>query len=203
MSDTILHYGIRLALDASIMSKHMLDTLRRGYYENEEAESLASIIQANEVVMELGGGIGFLSALLAKNNQVKAVHVFEANPYLIDIIHRTHSLNGVSTCVYNEILGKNDQPVDFYIHEDFWASSTIPCASQTVVQVVQSSFQSRLDEIKPTLAGKVLNMYSTPSVRKVSTTMSGIPNSKLCCFPISTAIKSEFEHSETMIRYPN
>ncbi len=151
MSGTILHFGIRLALDASIMSKHMLDTLRRGYYENEEAEALALIIQANEVVMELGGGIGFLSTLLAKNSQVKAVHVFEANPHLIDAIHRTHSLNGVSACVYNEIVGKSDQPVNFYIHEDFWASSTIPSVGQTIVKVAQSCFQSRLDQIKPTL----------------------------------------------------
>lgn len=151
MSDTKIHYGIKLPLVKSVMSKNMINTLLNGYYENEEADALSSVIQDNEVVMELGGGIGFLSSLVASNIKVKEVHVFEANPHLIELIKYTHMLNGVNAFVYNEILGKTDMPLNFYINEDFWASSTILHDCKEVITVAQSSFQSRINEIKPTL----------------------------------------------------
>lgn len=151
MSDTITHYGIKLPLVRSVMSKNMINTLLNGYYENEEANALSTVIQDNEVVMELGGGIGFLSSLLARNIKIKEVHVFEANPHLIELIKHTHMLNDVKAFVYNEILGKTEKPLNFYIDEDFWSSSTILHDCKEVVTVTQSSFQARINEIKPTL----------------------------------------------------
>lgn len=49
-------------------------------YENYEIRLLEKYLNENDIVMELGTGIGFLSAFCAKKVGSKNVYSFEANP---------------------------------------------------------------------------------------------------------------------------
>jgi hypothetical protein len=83
----ILH-GIRLELRPDVMSDRMISVIRKGSYENGEARQIPKIVDRNERLVELGGGIGFISSLAAKQEKVASVTVYEANPLLIPLIHR-------------------------------------------------------------------------------------------------------------------
>ena len=82
------------------------------------------MVREDDVVVELGAGIGFMSTLVATKRKIKAVHAFEANPQLIPYIASVHAANGVKNAhVTNAILGPEAGSVPFYIREKFIASS--------------------------------------------------------------------------------
>ncbi|MEW9617711.1 FkbM family methyltransferase [Shinella sp. S4-D37] len=127
MSDIIDHFGIRLRIDREFMSPKLIEALRNGQYETSEARKIGNIIQPGDVVLEIGAGIGFMTALMLKNPATARVVSFEANPLLISKIQRTlddNNLGGQRFELHNNILGAKDiGTVDFHIHKDFWASS--------------------------------------------------------------------------------
>ena len=50
------------------------------------------VARAGDTVLELGGGIGYMSTLLAVKTRARVVS-FEANPALIDYIRSVHAAN--------------------------------------------------------------------------------------------------------------
>ncbi|MDW8443082.1 MAG: FkbM family methyltransferase [Acetobacteraceae bacterium] len=120
--------GIQIAIDPRVMSPRMLEVIRSGDYERPEAYLLPSILQPGERVVELGAGVGYISALCARHTGVESVAVYEANPHLIPLIKRTHALNGVRCSVENAVVvsGESGGTRTFYLRDDFWASSLSP-----------------------------------------------------------------------------
>lgn len=173
--ETINYCGLTLELPSTFLTPTIRDAFARNYYEAEERNELASLLQEGEVVLEVGAGIGFISTLCAKDERVRAVYAVEANPGLIPICRRTHELNGVQVTVYNEVLAREDGIAEFHIHQDFWASSTTGWPGSVRTTVKQTSFQRRLDEIAPTLLivdieGGELTLFDDvrlPTVRKI------------------------------------
>lgn len=127
MTDIIEHFGIRLRIDPEFMTPLLMDTIRAGRYEAPEARRIGKILQPGEVVLEIGAGIGFMTALMLNNPAVERVVSFEANPLLIDKIRRTIEDNGLGDKrfdLHNAVLGaETSGTVDFHVHRDFWASS--------------------------------------------------------------------------------
>lgn len=128
LADIVEHFGIRLRIDPEFMSPKLMEVIRAGRYEGPEARSIGKIIQPGEVVLEIGAGIGFMTALMLKNPAVERVISFEANPLLIPKIQRTlddNGLGGQRFELHNAVLsnGGIGGTVDFHIHQDFWASS--------------------------------------------------------------------------------
>ena len=114
---------IDLWLPDEMASPAIRSVLSSGNYEQQEAWLLSGILQPDEVVLEIGAGMGYISTFCAKHFHVKEVHAVEANPELIPVIKRNHEINAVDVAVYNEILGPEDGEGQFYLHESFWASS--------------------------------------------------------------------------------
>lgn len=127
MSDIIQHFGIRLRIDPDFMSPRLMEAIRSGQYEVAEARRIGKILQQGDIVLEIGAGIGFVTALMLKDPAVARVISFEANPLLIPKIQRTLADNRLGDQrfeLHNAVLGIADSgTVDFHIHRDFWASS--------------------------------------------------------------------------------
>lgn len=147
--------GVSVAIDPLCMSDRMQRLIRRGRLSQPEASLLPGCIEAGERFVELGGGIGYTSTLVAKTRRAAAIATFEANPGLISSIHTTHRLNGVEAVVRNAIVmaRKTSTSVPFHVHRDFEISSLIepPTGVRQVVQVPVISLDQLIAEFSPTM----------------------------------------------------
>ena len=148
--------GIKIPLDTAVFSKTIVNAIKDGWYEQEEASQLPRIIEPGERVLEIGGGIGYVSALVARDARTAAVRVFEANPLLIPIIENIHRINGVTGVeVRNGVLSHDlvNPTSKFYVRHDFWASSLVekPWGYDKVIDVPNVSFQGELEAFCPSL----------------------------------------------------
>jgi len=126
---TVKINDIRLKMDSNIISDNIIKAIEAGYYEKEESHLLPSIIQKGERILEIGGGLGFISTMAANHPNTKEILVYEANPILCDYIKQTFKTNKVKNgAVKNGILSNNmkDKTKNFYLRSDFWASSLSP-----------------------------------------------------------------------------
>lgn len=100
---------------------YMLD----GRYEKPERRILEHALTAADRVLELGTGVGYLSALCARKIGNERVVTFEANPLLRPLIEETYLINKVSPKVEFCMLGESPGETEFYVNDEFWSSSTI------------------------------------------------------------------------------
>ncbi|MBU2982594.1 FkbM family methyltransferase [Lentibacter algarum] len=117
--------GILVPRDPAIMTPKLRRKLRMDAYEAKEAQIVLKCVSKGDTVLELGGGIGYISTLIAKKRDVAAVHSFEANPHLAPFHAQMHAANGVTTVTtHNALLApRKGKPQPFYVREDFLASS--------------------------------------------------------------------------------
>ncbi len=116
--------GMRFPNDPAFIDRKRRRLLRHGDYERREIEAVKALVRPDDVVIELGAGIGYMSTFMARNRRVGAVHAFEANPALIPYIERVHAANDVTAVtVHNALLGPRKGKAKFYIRENFPASS--------------------------------------------------------------------------------
>jgi FkbM family methyltransferase len=171
--------GVKISVDPERFSTKMLGLMRDGTYEDEESRQIPSLLKKGERIVELGAGVGYISALCAKQNKVDSLVVYEAHPELIPVIRRTHELNGVKSTVINAVVlpRKKSDTVPFYIRDDFWASSlsSQPYGYSQVVNVPVVSLAQMIAEHKPTMlivdieGGETMlfDDVELPGVRKV------------------------------------
>lgn len=147
--------GMKIPKHPEITKGRVRGALREGTYENKECEAVLRMVQPGDTVLELGGGIGYMSTLIACKKDVKAVHTYEANPGLIPYIHSVHELNGVTNVtVHNALLAPEaGEPVDFFIRKNFLASSmdrdSDPDTVESVEKIEQHDINKVLKDLKP------------------------------------------------------
>lgn len=87
---------IKLPIDRSILSLRTEKTLARGKYERQEAIVACALVQSGDVVLELGAGLGYISAFIRCSTHAGRIVVYEANPDLIPYIRAVHRANDAS-----------------------------------------------------------------------------------------------------------
>ena len=153
--------GMRFPYDPAIIDKRIRKALHRETYEAREYDALRALVRKRDVVMELGGGIGFMSTAAARLCKARSVTSFEANPALIPYIRDVHKANGVSerASVRNAVLaGRKGKPVDFYVRRNLLASSMAPQkddeekdAVLSVEKVEVQGINTVIRELQPTV----------------------------------------------------
>jgi len=141
--------GVELEIPKRLLTSNMQKSFDHKYYEAAEADALPKILTDGDIVMEVGGGVGFISTLCKMDPRVKEVHTFEANPALVPVIARTGELNRVDLNVYDELLLGYNGHASFYVSNDFWASSTRKHGQEITVPC--RKLEERLAEIRPTV----------------------------------------------------
>lgn len=123
--DIIMSRGVKFPDHPSYISQRHRKLLTNENYESKEARAALKAVKPSDRVLELGGGLGFMSALLMMRHKPAAYHLFEANPALIPYIHAVHRLNGIEgVVVQNALLGpENATAADFFVRGNFLASS--------------------------------------------------------------------------------
>lgn len=122
-----------------------------GDYESKEIDIVARKLEATDTVVEVGAGLGYLSAFCAKRIGNERVHTFEANPALMPLIRATHDRNAIAPTVHNVLLARRDGECTFYVEPEFWASSTTARSeSAKVIKVPQRDLNDELKRLSPT-----------------------------------------------------
>lgn len=147
--------GLNFPKNSDFLSGPVRGALRAGNYKQSETEIVLKVVQKDDVVIELGAGIGYMSTLIAKKRQVKAVHAFESNPLLIPYIKSVHEANDLENAsVTNAILGPIKGSVEFYVRKNFQSSSMQKDKGAHVVSVENVDVlnaSSVFKKIKPTV----------------------------------------------------
>ena len=122
-----------------------------GDYEKSELRAIRRNLEPDDVVMEVGTGLGFISLQCAKRIGADRVHTFEANADLEPFIRRNYELNGLSPTLEICLLSDRAGEADFYVADDFWASSTIPQGqAKAARKVPMRSLNDEIRRIGPT-----------------------------------------------------
>lgn len=145
------NFGIRLPLKHPAITPPIHRDIYFGEYERKEVEIIRQRLTNDDIVMEVGAGIGFLSAFCARAIGEQRVFAYEANPALMDVIKQIHTDNGVAPTVQNVLLGQGEGEREFFLEKDFWASSLIRSTSTTeIIRVPQVDLNIEINRIAPT-----------------------------------------------------
>jgi FkbM family methyltransferase len=148
--EVIKNGGIALVAKHPAISAEMRHVLYFNLYEVPELEILRRTLEPTDRVLEVGGGIGFLSTYLARICGDQNVTTVEANPNLEAIIRRNHQLNGVApdVIVAAATCDATCKTATLFLAEDFWSTSTVrQDEKKTVVPTV--NLNRLIDEFMP------------------------------------------------------
>ncbi len=146
--DFTLH-GVRLHIPRAILTAELWNAFELGYYEGSEIGALRQAVRPGDRVLEIGGGIGFISTFLLRELKAASVHTVEADGRLIPVIAATHALNGVSAQVTHAVAGRRDGITTFYQQEAFWASSVVPLPGGAPVSLACADLRRLIREQQP------------------------------------------------------
>jgi FkbM family methyltransferase len=126
-----------LTIPRTLVSPAIFYHLINGDYESPELELLDQYLCADDSVIELGAGIGFLANRYGKHCPHQRHMAIEASPIMVDLV-RTNTKHLGNIEVVNAVAARSsagatpERPqesphtVDFHVYSDFWASSTQP-----------------------------------------------------------------------------
>ena len=114
--------GITMRVDER-MSEFNIRKLMGGWHTVHERSLVVGRLRDDDVVMELGSGIGMVSTACATAIGSDRVHAYEANPELESLIRDNYALNGVSPTLNMVMLGEERGTRTFHLAERFSHSS--------------------------------------------------------------------------------
>lgn len=142
------NHGVLLPVKHRLVSPGIAREIYLGDYETKEIEIISRRLSPDDVILEVGAGLGYLSTYCAKRNGSDRVFTYEANPDLIPLIRETHAKNGVSPSLTNAMLATGDGEREFRIEADFWASSAHRGGGRAIT-VRQVDLNTELARIRP------------------------------------------------------
>lgn len=118
-------------------------------YERTEAALALSALKPGDSVLELGTGIGFISAILCLHG-ARVVHTFDPSPAVERRAAETFRSNGVTPEHYRCVLGAGNGTTKFHLSDEFWASSTLrPEQHADTIEVEVRSFNEFVNKHTP------------------------------------------------------
>lgn len=148
--EVIKNGGIALVAKHPAISDEMRQVLYFNKYEVPEFEILRRTLDPSDRVIEVGGGIGFLSTYLARVCGDENVTMIEANPTLEPIIRRNHELNGVAPTVILAVATCDaaSESATLFLADNFWSTSTVRTDSNKVT-VPTVNLNRLIDDVMP------------------------------------------------------
>lgn len=151
----IWSHGVCFPKNLNILRPRIRQALRANTYERKETDAVLRIVKADDRVIELGGGIGYMSSVIAKRCGAE-VHSFEGNPGLIPYIREVHAANGLTgkAHITHALIGPRKSSANFYVRGNILASSmeemeSMPHTEVAKVDVLNA--KTTFDKIKPTV----------------------------------------------------
>jgi FkbM family methyltransferase len=143
--------GVRLLVEEGT-SEEIRRLIYRERYERGEARCLLACLEAQDVVLEVGAGRGYLTTLAAQRVGSERVFAYEANPALLPLIEATFAANGVRPQLTHAVLGDGAGAVTFFVEDHYLSSSRQQrSAGARAVEVPQLDAATELARVRPTV----------------------------------------------------
>ena len=117
--------GLRMVVPDAALNARIAAKLEQGSYEAQEARAAAMRLRAGQRVLELGAGIGYISAICARVTGAENVTCVEANPAMLPVVRANLDRNGYGevTLLHGAVTGRDgpEAPVAFDGAKSFWA----------------------------------------------------------------------------------
>jgi len=134
-------YGVKL--DISMLSPMMKNNILEGRYEFQERRIASRCLKAQDVVLELGGAIGFIGLFCRKVVGVRHHLTVEANPKTIELMKRNYRLNDMTPDVVHAAAAATDGEITLDVGGEFWENSIVSnSTSGEKIQVPSLSLRS-------------------------------------------------------------
>jgi FkbM family methyltransferase len=147
--EVVLH-GVRLALGDTATAA-FTRTLYAERYERGEARCLLRRLASDDVVLEIGAGLGFLATLCAQRIGSERVTACEANPALLPLLRETFARNGVAPALVHGVVSDRAGSAELFVTPEFTGSSTHARPGATPIAVPRLAVNGLLRERRPTL----------------------------------------------------
>src|SRR5450432_4008373 len=131
----------------------VLRFIDNGQYEQSEITIIKNTLKRGDVVLELGTGMGFVSAYCARQTGDENVHTYEANSSLKKIIEALYKKNKIDPTVTFSMLGEKPGTKIFYRNNNsFLASSTEKATGKKQIDTVVPVFDLNeiIKKLRPT-----------------------------------------------------
>ena len=158
------------------MSPRVERTVSRGRYEEDELRLIGQMLAPDDVVLEVGAGLGLVSAYCAKRLGSSRVFAYEANPDLEACIRETYALNQVQPTLEMCAVGADAGRVTLYRSRHLWASSVLrPSGRVRPVDVPVRALSEIARHVRPTLLivdaegaeGELFDHAQLPTVTRI------------------------------------
>jgi FkbM family methyltransferase len=147
---TIALDGIVVSTELGPIGKQVRDGLFKGTYEEPERILIREALRAGDRVLEIGGGIGFVSLLCAKICGPSSVLTYEANPRMVEIIQRNYALNKIAPTLRSKAITARDREVTFFVNDNIISSSLHERKDGRAQTVAADPLDEVIAEWKPT-----------------------------------------------------
>ncbi len=123
----IEYHGIRVPLVGDHIAPPIRQQLLDGIYEVPELEAAASLVRPNDRVLELGAGMGVVTAALSRAvSDTGKVLTFEANPNMLEPLNSLISMNEIKNVeVRQGVLSEGDEPVRHFNFAQYFPESSL------------------------------------------------------------------------------
>lgn len=143
--------GVKLFVNSPEISPRVLWSLCDKSYEHDEYLILSKYIGQVQNILEIGAGIGFLSAFCAL--QGKSITAVEALPALCNLAKQNYAANNVSPNLLNYALAeKSFESIKIARSLNFWSSSCVQSRwnpSDKIIEIESISLRHLLSKYMP------------------------------------------------------
>ena len=124
--ETRITDDIKLNLEG--ISPYILTQIEQGLYELPEKTLAAKYLTKEDRVLELGSAIGYLAINTMKTHPGIQWDSIEANPWCVERSRENYKSNETYPYLIHGVasLNKCQEPIKFYVREEFWNSSLDP-----------------------------------------------------------------------------
>lgn len=124
-----------LEIPDALLNPRLADKMAAGKYEASEARAARMRIKKDHRVLELGGGVGYISSICAQITDPANIITVEANPNTLNVIRNNLDLNDASAAklIHAAVVNNTQdfETVAFRVGNVFWGSSIAQTDSAT------------------------------------------------------------------------
>jgi FkbM family methyltransferase len=171
------YHGVVVPLRTTPELRKSRRSIFRGTYEAPEISTLSKLLKPDDVVLELGGGCGVVSAYIGRQlSDSRNLYTVEANSRMIPSIESVAQANSLQTNVIHAAASLSEGPIEFFFDAEFLSSSATDRGKGAEKRVVQGkSIYDLLRDIKPTVLvadvegaeAELLTIEMPPSIRLI------------------------------------